>query len=336
MNWSAYSRFVGDIFGAPLAVEGLLAFFLESTFLGLWIFGWERLSPWLHNACIWMVHVGTLLSAYFILAANSWMQHPVGYTYNPADRPRGAASTSSRCCFNKVQLVTFPHVVLAAYMTGSGLRRRGVASGAWSVTRSMGRTTRRSGTGCGPAPRSCSSPVSASAFTGDVSGKIMTEVQPMKMAAAEALYDTQSHAPFSVFTVGNLDGSEHTDDHRDPRAAVVPRHRPLQRRDPGHRPAPGGVQADVRPGPRRALLLAGRLHPDHRRHLLDLPADDRPGPALRRGRAPDPLRDPARPCPDQPVVGAARHPAAPAPASRPTPSAGSSPRWVASPGWCSA
>src|SRR5574339_722582 len=83
MNWSDYSRFVGDIFGAPLAIEGLLAFFLESTFLGLWIFGWDKLPRGLHAACIWLVHIGTLLSAYFILAANSWMQHPVGYEYSP-------------------------------------------------------------------------------------------------------------------------------------------------------------------------------------------------------------------------------------------------------------
>src|SRR5918995_296066 len=78
MNWSSYSRYVGDIFGAPLAIEGLAAFFVESTFLGLWIFGRDRLSPRVHLACIWMVAIGTLLSAYFILAANSWMQHPVG------------------------------------------------------------------------------------------------------------------------------------------------------------------------------------------------------------------------------------------------------------------
>ena len=71
MNWSAYSRFVGDVFGAPLAVEGLLAFFLESTFLGLWIFGWDKLPRRMHAACMWIVHIGTLLSAYFILAANS-------------------------------------------------------------------------------------------------------------------------------------------------------------------------------------------------------------------------------------------------------------------------
>ena len=79
MNWSVYSKFVGDVFGAPLAMEGLAAFALEATFLGLWIFGWDRLSPRLHLATIWIVALGTWLSAYFILVANSWMQHPVGY-----------------------------------------------------------------------------------------------------------------------------------------------------------------------------------------------------------------------------------------------------------------
>src|SRR5213076_1275535 len=79
MNWSAYSRFVGGVFGAPLAIEGLAAFFLESTFLGLWIFGWKRLAPRIHLATIWLAALGTWLSAFFILVANSWMQEPVGY-----------------------------------------------------------------------------------------------------------------------------------------------------------------------------------------------------------------------------------------------------------------
>ena len=83
MNWSAYSRFVGDIFGAPLAIEGIAAFFLESTFLGLWIFGWDRLPKRIHLATIWLVAIGTNLSAVFILAANAWMQHPVGAVFNP-------------------------------------------------------------------------------------------------------------------------------------------------------------------------------------------------------------------------------------------------------------
>ena len=86
MNWSDYSRFVGDVFGAPLAFEALIAFFFESTFIGLWIFGWDKLPKRIHLACIWMVSIGTILSAYFILAANSWMQHPVGYRINERTR----------------------------------------------------------------------------------------------------------------------------------------------------------------------------------------------------------------------------------------------------------
>ena len=131
MNWSDYSRFVGDIFGAPLAIEGLLAFFLESTFLGLWIFGWDRLSGKLHAACIVLVHLGTLFSAYFILAANSWMQNPVGYSYN-AETGRAEMDDFAALLFNKVQLVTFPHVVLSAYMTGAAFV---VGVGLWQMMR---------------------------------------------------------------------------------------------------------------------------------------------------------------------------------------------------------
>ncbi|NUR09183.1 MAG: cytochrome ubiquinol oxidase subunit I [Nocardioidaceae bacterium] len=206
MNWSDYSRFVGDIFGAPLAIEGLLAFFLESTFLGLWIFGWDRLPKRVHAACIWLVHIGTLLSAYFILAANSWMQHPVGYHYNP-DTGRAELDDFVAVLTNKVQLVTFPHTVLASYMAGAGfmlgvslwlaLRRTRSEDDA----RMYRRSTRLSAwvllvAGLGVA------------VSGDVAGKIMTEVQPMKMAAAEALYDTEQPAAFSILTIGSLDGSE--------------------------------------------------------------------------------------------------------------------------------
>ena len=90
MNWSAYSRLVGNVFGGPLAMEGLVAFFLESTFLGIWIFGWNRLSKKAHLATIWLVAAGTMLSAAFIMAANSWMQHPVGYADQPPDGPAPA------------------------------------------------------------------------------------------------------------------------------------------------------------------------------------------------------------------------------------------------------
>ncbi|HXR44031.1 MAG TPA: cytochrome ubiquinol oxidase subunit I, partial [Pseudolysinimonas sp.] len=131
MNWSDYSRFVGDIFGAPLAFEALLAFFLESTFLGIWIFGWGRIPEKLHAGAIWLVHIGTVLSAYFILAANSFMQNPVGFRFNPATG-RAEMSDFWAVLTNKVQLVTFPHVVLAAYMT-AGAFVVGVA--AWLYTR---------------------------------------------------------------------------------------------------------------------------------------------------------------------------------------------------------
>src|SRR5271167_2083097 len=87
MNRSTYSRFVGVVFGAPLAMEGILAFFLESTFLGLWVFGRDRLPKRVHLACIWAVSIGSMLSALFILVANSWMQHPVGYKLNRAGQP---------------------------------------------------------------------------------------------------------------------------------------------------------------------------------------------------------------------------------------------------------
>ena len=120
MNWSDYSRFVGDIFGAPLAFEALLAFFLESTFLGLWIFGWGRLPEKLHALTMLVTHVGTVLSAYFILAANSFMQNPVGYRFNP-ESGRAEMTDFVAVLTNKVQLVTFPHVILSAYMVGGAV-----------------------------------------------------------------------------------------------------------------------------------------------------------------------------------------------------------------------
>ncbi|WP_153505955.1 cytochrome ubiquinol oxidase subunit I [Cumulibacter manganitolerans] len=201
MNWSEYSRFVGDIFGAPLAMEALLAFFLESTFLGLWIFGWGRLSPRLHNAAIWLVSIGTMLSAYFILAANSWMQNPVGLRIDENGTPR--LTSIAKVLTNPVQLVTFPHVITAALMTG-GTVMAGVS--AWYLARGrfvdVFRPTLKLGAwavlvgGLG------------TAISGDLQARVMTATQPMKMAAAEALYNTRSGAGFSVFTIGSLDGSK--------------------------------------------------------------------------------------------------------------------------------
>ncbi|SNV17193.1 Cytochrome d ubiquinol oxidase subunit 1 [Dermatophilus congolensis] len=211
MNWSDYSRFVGDIFGAPLAFEALLTFFLESTFIGLWIFGWGRIPEKIHALSMWLVHIGTMMSAFFILAANSFMQHPVGYRFNP-ETHRAELTDFLAVLLNKVQLVTFPHVIFAAYMIGgavvmgvciyhlhrhtveansnrdAGLYRRAARIGAViTLVASLGVM-----------------------ITGDLQGKVMTDVQPMKMAAAEALYETESHAPFSVFSTGDLSGMNAT------------------------------------------------------------------------------------------------------------------------------
>jgi cytochrome d ubiquinol oxidase subunit I len=203
MNWSDYSRFVGDVFGAPLALEGLLAFFLESTFAGLWIFGWDRLPRLVHLGCIWMMALGSQLSAYFILAANSWMQNPVGFRVDP-ERGRAELTDLGAVLTNKVVLVTFPHTVFASFMVGGGLvaavalwhliRRPGTDTGAFRTALRLGAATLVvAGAGV--------------AISGDQQGKVMTEVQPMKMAAAEALYETEQPASFSILTVGTLDGS---------------------------------------------------------------------------------------------------------------------------------
>ena len=132
----------------------------------------------------------------------------------------------------------------------------------------------------------------------------------MKMAAAEGLYDTQDHAPFSVFTLGSLNGEHHTSIIEVPGPALVPRHRQLQRRDQGHQPAPGRVQGEVRRRPGPEVLLPRQLHADHPGHLLVLPLHDRARAARRRDRDRDPLRHPAGPSPDQRVVAPEPDPAA--------------------------
>jgi cytochrome d ubiquinol oxidase subunit I len=202
MNWSAYSKFVGDIFGAPLAIEGLLAFFLESTFLGLWIFGWDRLPKRIHLASIWLVAIGTQLSAYFILAANSWMQWPVGYRY---DRTSGRAELQDfgAVLTNKVALVTFPHTISAAFLTG-GAFMLGISL--WHLLRGDAHRTALFRPTAKLGAITVLVATVAVFVTGDIQGKIMTETQPMKMAAAEALYETSAPAGFSLLTVGSLNG----------------------------------------------------------------------------------------------------------------------------------
>ncbi|MBA3490085.1 MAG: cytochrome ubiquinol oxidase subunit I, partial [Longispora sp.] len=204
MNWSAYSRFVGDVFGAPLAIEGLLAFFLESTFLGLWIFGWDRLHRTVHLACIWLAAIGSVASAYFILAANSFMQWPVGYTFNP-DTHRAELTDIGALLTNKVLLITFPHTLAASLFTAGALVA-GIA--VYHLLR--GRDADKSAFRTAARLGAWTALVAAVAVmvTGDIQGKIMTATQPMKMAAAEALYNSAQPADFSLLTVGTPDGKE--------------------------------------------------------------------------------------------------------------------------------
>ncbi len=200
MNWSDYSRFVGDVFGAPLAMEGLLAFFFEATFIGLWIFGWGRLSKKVHLATIWATAVGVLLSAYFILAANAFMQNPVGFEINEA-KNRAELTDIGAVLTNIVALNQFPHTVTSAIMFAGAViasvaayhLKRNQQVGAMLTSLKFGLWSVVVG-GIG------------TALSGDGLGLAMVQTQPMKMAAAEALYNTSAPASFSLFTLGTPDG----------------------------------------------------------------------------------------------------------------------------------
>ncbi|MYQ47125.1 cytochrome ubiquinol oxidase subunit I, partial [Streptomyces sp. SID4985] len=201
-----YSRFVGDVFGAPLAMEALIAFFFESVFIGLWIFGWHRLPKKVHLACIWVVTIGSLLSAYFILAANSFMQHPVGYRIDPITG-RARLVNIWRVLFQDTTLTQVWHTLSAAFITGAAFVMGIAAYHLWRAKR--GKDTDRRRIGAMRASLKCSLVVMLvagilTAFSGDQLGKVMFRQQPMKMAAAEALWDTQGPAPFSILSVGNV------------------------------------------------------------------------------------------------------------------------------------
>jgi len=198
MNWSNYSVFVGNIFGAPLAMEGLLAFFAESTFIGLWLFGRNRLPALVHTLSICVVSLATIVSAFFILAANAWMQHPVGYRIvgNKAELADFWAVLR-----NSTLWAEFSHTVLAAFVTGamvvlgvSGWQLlRGGNAVAFTRSARLAAWVALVGT-------------VAVMVTGDIQARLMDSQQPMKMAAAEAVYRTQSGASFSLLTIGNLSG----------------------------------------------------------------------------------------------------------------------------------
>jgi cytochrome bd ubiquinol oxidase subunit I len=200
MNWGAYSRLVGNIFGAPLAMEGLAAFFLESTFLGLWLFGWDKLPKRVHLATIWLVFLGSVLSGAFIMAANSWMQHPVGYVMvngKPQLNDIWALFT------NPVFVWGYTKVVFVALVTGAVIM---LAVSAWQLRHGGNREVfTRS------ARLAMIVLVPAILFTllvGDELGVIEGKYQPMKIAAAEAQWTTCQPCSFSLFQIGGGNNDE--------------------------------------------------------------------------------------------------------------------------------
>ena len=195
MNWSEYSRFVGDVFGAPLAVEALLAFFLESTFLGLWIFGWDKLSKGQHAAVMWAVAIGSNLSALWILIANSFMQEPVGYVLRNG---RAEMTDFFALLTNPHVLVQYPHVLFSG-ITTAGFFALGIS--AWHLIRKSHLDFFKRSAQIGMMYGLIGSVLVA--MVGHTQAQHMVRAQPMKMAAAEALWDRRDPASFSLFTFGN-------------------------------------------------------------------------------------------------------------------------------------
>ncbi|MCS6908081.1 MAG: cytochrome ubiquinol oxidase subunit I [Anaerolineales bacterium] len=196
MNWSEYSRFVGDIFGAPLAIEALLAFFLESTFLGIWIFGWDRLSKGLHALAMWMVAIGSNVSALWILVANSFMQQPVGYTIRNG---RAEMTDFFALVLNPNVQVQFPHTVLAGFTTAAFFVM-GVS--AYHLLRKQHVEFFRRSFQMGAIIGAFA--IVLVGLSGHSQAQEMVRSQPMKMAAAEALWYTENPASFSILTIGDL------------------------------------------------------------------------------------------------------------------------------------
>jgi cytochrome d ubiquinol oxidase subunit I len=193
MNWSEYSRFVGDIFGAPLAIEALLAFFLESTFIGVWVFGWDKISKRLHLISIWLVAIGSTLSAFWILVANSFMQSPMGFVL---ENGRMVMNDFGALVSNPNVWVQFPHTVLGGYTTGAmfilGIsayflfRKEQVDlfQKSFQIATIIGLIS-----------------VFLVILVGHSQGQHMVKTQPMKMAAAEALWETENPASFSIISI---------------------------------------------------------------------------------------------------------------------------------------
>jgi cytochrome bd ubiquinol oxidase subunit I len=193
MAWSAYSRFVGDIFGIPLAIEALLAFFLESTFIAVWLFGWNRLPKGIHLLSIWLVAIGANLSAIWILIANAWMQVPVGYILNEG---RAELSDFVAVMLNEQMLIMAQHTILAAFTTG-GLFMLGIS--AWHILRKNQVEIFSKSAHIALVFTAVSSLLVAT--TGHKHAQHTVKHQPMKMAAMEGMWESEKPASFSLFAI---------------------------------------------------------------------------------------------------------------------------------------
>jgi cytochrome d ubiquinol oxidase subunit I len=213
LNWSEYSRFVGDIFGAPLAMEALAAFFIESTFLGIWIFGWGRLSKGVHLATIWLVAFAVNLSAFFILAANSFMQYPAGAKIDleatgiDTVNPRATMDSLGDVLFSRLSLSTFWHTISTSFLV-AGTFMAGIAIW-WVVKEVRAGNDLRAKLVWRPAAVVGTVAIIVSGisliFSGHHQAQVVTELQPSKMAAAELLCVTPEAGEGAAFTIISFD-----------------------------------------------------------------------------------------------------------------------------------
>lgn len=195
-NWSNYSWFVGDIFGAPLAIEGILAFFMEATFVAVMFFGWHKVSKGFHLASTWLTGLGATISAWWILVANSWMQYPVGMEFNP-ETMRNEMVDFMAVAFSPVAVVKFFHTVLSSWMLGAAFV---IGVSAWYLIRKREKEFALASMKVAAAVGLFAALVTAG--TGDKSAYQVAQVQPMKLAAMEALYEGGTHEPLTV--VGSI------------------------------------------------------------------------------------------------------------------------------------
>jgi len=240
MNWSGYSRFVGDIFGVPLAIEALTAFFIESTFIGLWLFGWNKLSKSLHLLCIWLVAFASNLSAVWILIANSWMQVPVGYVLRNG---RAELADFIAIMLNERALAQIPHTIIAGFVTG-GLFVLGIS--AWNLlhkhrTEMFLKSARIALVFSAVAAL-------ATATTGHTQAQDTVKLQPMKLAAMEGLWESEGPASMSMFAIHDRENMTSRREFRVPYVLSILAHNNLTQEVKGMRELQAEYEIKFGPG----------------------------------------------------------------------------------------